>query len=430
MFMYIYRPPAQNKQYFLENLSMIVDHYSSIYDNSIILGDFNMEPNSPILISFMQSLNLFNIIKSNTCFKGNGTCIDLILTNRNYCFKHSSTFETGLSDHHHLIYSMLKTTFKKGEPKFYEYRDYKKFGSAAFQTDLQSKLEEGPKVYQNFEETFVRVLDAHAPRKTKVLHGNHKPHVDKDLRKAIMKRSAFKRKASRTKQQEDIIKYKKQRNLVVKHNREMIHYFNNLETSKNLKSFWDKCRPYFSNKHPHGDSKIILIEKEEITTNTNETVENETSLVNNDEIAKTLNKHFSETVEKLNTFEWPSNNEDLTEETLTKIIKKFRNLPSIVKIKSKYLIEEKFSFQPVFVKDVENVIKNIPGKNTSGGDIPIQILTQSGFTYQILTYFINDANNKNVFPDSFKIPNITPAHKKDEPTDNENCRPISVLPLL
>ena len=47
MFMRIYRPPAQNKQYFLENLPMIVDHYSSIYDNHIILGDFIMEPNSP-----------------------------------------------------------------------------------------------------------------------------------------------------------------------------------------------------------------------------------------------------------------------------------------------------------------------------------------------------------------------------------------------
>ena len=69
MFMCIYRPPVQNKQYFLENLSMIVDYYSIIFDNHIILEDFNMEPNSQILISFMQSLNLFNIIKSNTCFK-------------------------------------------------------------------------------------------------------------------------------------------------------------------------------------------------------------------------------------------------------------------------------------------------------------------------------------------------------------------------
>ena len=63
MFMCIYTPTVQNKQYFLENVSIIVDHYSSIYYNHIILGDFNMEPNRLILMSFMQSLNLFNIIK-------------------------------------------------------------------------------------------------------------------------------------------------------------------------------------------------------------------------------------------------------------------------------------------------------------------------------------------------------------------------------
>ena len=45
---------------------MIADNYLNIYDNHKILGDFNMEPNIPILISFMQSLNLFNIIKSDT----------------------------------------------------------------------------------------------------------------------------------------------------------------------------------------------------------------------------------------------------------------------------------------------------------------------------------------------------------------------------
>ena len=117
VFVCIYRPPAQNKQYLLENVSMIADHYSSIYENHMFLGDFNMEPSSPILISFMQSLSIFNIIKSNTCLKGNDTCIDLILTNKKYCFKHSFTFETGLSDHHHLIYFKLKTTFKKEEPR-------------------------------------------------------------------------------------------------------------------------------------------------------------------------------------------------------------------------------------------------------------------------------------------------------------------------
>ena len=57
-------------------------------------------------------------------------------------------------------------------------------------------------------------------------------------------------------------------------------------------------------------------------------------------------------------------------------------------------------------------------------------LKQSEFTHQILTDFINDAINEGVCPDSLKTANITPAHKKKEPTDNENCRPMGVLPLL
>ena len=50
----------------------------------------------------------------------------------------------------------------------------------------------------------VNLLEAHAPIKTKVLCRNCKNHVDKNPRKAIMKSSALKHKASRTKQHEYI----------------------------------------------------------------------------------------------------------------------------------------------------------------------------------------------------------------------------------
>ena len=327
MFMCVYRPPKQNSQYFLENLSSLADHYSSIYDNYIFLGDFNMEPDCLALRSFMQSFNLFNLIKTNTCFKGKGTCID---------------------------------RFKREESKHFIYRDYKKFNDMNFRKDLENKLGECPKHYENFEKTFVNVLDAHPPRKTKVLRGNHKPHVDKNLHKAIMKRSKFKNKANRTKLQEDIAKYKKQRNLVVKLNRDSkLRYFHNIEVSKNSKPFWNVCKPYFSNKHAHGDSKIILIENEKITNISKVVIKKETLLVSNDEIAKTFNKHFAETVETLNTFAWPSNNTDLLNDQLTAIIKKCRNHPSIIKLKSKHNFQEKFSFKPVPVKYVESIIKNI-----------------------------------------------------------------------
>ena len=82
MFMCIYRPPSQNKQYFLDKLLDVIDHYSSIYGNYIILGDFNMEPSGFLLNAFMQSHNLSNLIKPSTCFKGSGSCIDLILKNQ------------------------------------------------------------------------------------------------------------------------------------------------------------------------------------------------------------------------------------------------------------------------------------------------------------------------------------------------------------
>ena len=64
------------------------------------------------------------------------------------CFKSSSTVETDLSDHHHLIYSMLKTTFKKEDPKRLIYRDYKNFNDEYFQNDLKNELSKYSKNYE------------------------------------------------------------------------------------------------------------------------------------------------------------------------------------------------------------------------------------------------------------------------------------------
>ena len=71
---------------FLDKLSEIIDHYSRIYNNYIILRDFNMEPSGSLLNTLMQSNNLFNLIKSNTCFKESDWCINLILTNQKKLF--------------------------------------------------------------------------------------------------------------------------------------------------------------------------------------------------------------------------------------------------------------------------------------------------------------------------------------------------------
>ena len=79
----IYTPPSQCKNYFITELTKILDKCRGSYGNPVILGDFNMQPTNQILETFLEDNSFVNLIKSNTCFKSkSGSCIDLILTNR------------------------------------------------------------------------------------------------------------------------------------------------------------------------------------------------------------------------------------------------------------------------------------------------------------------------------------------------------------
>ena len=86
----------------------------------------------PVMWSFMNSENFINIVKGNIFFKGKGSCIDVILTNRRYSFRHISSSETCLSDHHHLISSMMKRAFEKEESKILINREYNNFNIKSF----------------------------------------------------------------------------------------------------------------------------------------------------------------------------------------------------------------------------------------------------------------------------------------------------------
>ena len=228
----------------------------------------------------MDSQNVVSLIKNKTCFKGTGSCIYLILTNRKCSFKNTSLYETGLSDHHHLIYSVIKTIFKCEEPKKLIYRNYSNFSQKDFQNELLLNIGDENNNYLEFEKNFVETLNKHAPKKTKIFRGNHKPHINKILRKTIMKRSQLKNKANKTNDPKDILKYKKQRNYVVKLNdQSMQEHFDSLNPFLDPKPFWKSCKRYFSNKHSFGESTIALNESGEILTE-------------NMKIAKTFNSYF------------------------------------------------------------------------------------------------------------------------------------------
>ena len=129
------------------------------------MEDFKMEPNNPMFKSVLYSNNLTNLIINNTCFKGKGSSTDLILTSKKYSFKYTSSYETGLGDHHHMICTMLMSSFINIEPKLTNYREYKNFSFANFKEDFSETLLDCRNSYNEFENAFKTALDKHAPKK-------------------------------------------------------------------------------------------------------------------------------------------------------------------------------------------------------------------------------------------------------------------------
>ena len=82
--------------------------------------------------------------------------------------------------------------------------------------------------------------------------------------------------------------------MVVSLNRQSkLDYFNFISSSKDTNPFWKQCNPYFSNKHALGDSKIMVIENDEI-------------ILDNESVSEKFNNYFSQIVDSLELYEYPS----------------------------------------------------------------------------------------------------------------------------
>ena len=95
----------------------MLDHSLQHYEDIIILGDFNENEHNPKMQYFLNQQGCRNIMKNKTCFKsleGLYTCLTLsIMPNLH---QHTQVFESGMSDHYLMIYTMHKSTYTKLEP--------------------------------------------------------------------------------------------------------------------------------------------------------------------------------------------------------------------------------------------------------------------------------------------------------------------------
>ena len=122
-----------------------------------------------------------------TCYKNpnNPTCTDLIITNVPRSFQSTCVLETGLSEFHLMMLTVMRKRFKKFQPRVIHYRSYKYFSNEYFRKCLLGELSKEVLVnnddgFQSFCDINITTLNEHAPSKKKYTRGNQMSFLTKD----------------------------------------------------------------------------------------------------------------------------------------------------------------------------------------------------------------------------------------------------------
>ena len=257
----------------------------------------------------------------------------------------------------------------------------------------------------------------------KIQRGNHAPFISKETRKAIYARSKLRNKFYKNPSVENERKYKRQRNLCVSLRRKAIkQYFSNI-TSKRIvtnKEFWKTIRPFLTNKGCLENSDIMLINDDEMVTD-------------DKTLVKTFNEHYINTVERSSGLKPEKmefeNSLNTSRNILHNIIDRYKNHPSILKIKSevssKSCSNSDFSRNILVTSDeVEKILKSLNSKKTAGTDrLPIKLVKlASEALSKPLSIAMNNSITSSTFLDRTKVASVVPIDKK-----TDNFRPVSLL---
>ena len=319
-----YNPHRNSIKEHVRVLSFCIDQNIQKYENVILIGDYIAEVTETSMQELCESYFLENMVKKPTCFKNpaKSTCIDLIITNKPGMFQNAKTCETGLSDFHRLVVSIMKL-YKKRPPRRIKYRDYTNFLNEHFETCLNENLANNTELdYNSFEEPF----------KLRMVRANQRVFMNKKIHKTIMVGSRLRNKFLKEKTVFSREACNKQRNYCFKLTRESkIKNFDNLNVENIIdhKKFWKN----FSSKKPINEN-ISLWEKNRLITDEKS-------------IAKVFNDYFTSITKHLHLKrnEFDLKHLKLSNNPVLSAASKFQNHASILKIKSNRTYSD-FTFRP------------------------------------------------------------------------------------
>ena len=246
-------------------------------------------------------------------------------------------------------------------------------------------------------------LNEHAPIKEKYVRANNPPFMNKTLSKAVMTRSRLRNRYLKKPMLligtliksiviSAFVSLRRKRKTIMK----ML-----ISISLQKISLFGKLLNPYSLRRFHNN--ITLMENEEIISR-------------DPQVAEILNTYFSNIVKDLDIERYKVDDDLLfTKDHISNITAKYKDHPSILKIKENVVNYKKFSFS-----------LNV-NKPSTFNNIPTKILVDtSDISSPFLTKMYNDSI-LHKFTSSLKLADVTPVHKKDDRADKSNYRPVSIV---
>ena len=234
----MYNPPSVKDDISNSLCVKSLDKITSMFDNTILLGDLNFDLNDPqkgkTLSDICDIFDLTNMIKSETCVTkfGKPSLVDVLLTNQPQYLFNSFNFDCGLSDCHNMIGILVKGKAPFVPNEKVQYRSFKDFNEADFNADVQNipfhisyVFDDPDDVYWAHEYLLKEVIDEHVPMKERRSKTNKPPFMNCELRRAVYAKRMLRNKYRKCRSPENWENYRKQRNLVTKLKRQSLRVY-------------------------------------------------------------------------------------------------------------------------------------------------------------------------------------------------------------
>ena len=396
----IYRPPILDASTFTDSLEEMLNNYVNGSLETVLLGDFNFDYTSPNAATknFQRIENLFNLkqlITDPTRITQNSrTLIDLFFTSKPELYV-SGVLPIGFPDHSAIFGIRKLHRIPLPPPRIVEARNYKYYDPALFCEDVNSipwdilELDQTPNdAWQSFKDLFLTAADEYAPVVTRRVRGRSVPWLTPEIKDLMHQRDHQHKKAMSTNKELHWSNYKRLRNAVnTKMRKEKCCYYSSqLSNDQSSKEMWRTV-----NK--------ILPKQKKSASGGSETMS-----------AMNFNKFFSSIAKNLCS------------------VFKDHTLPRILAPR----VNNDFTLQEVSANFVRHELSKLKSSKATGLDkIPAKLLKDaSSVIAKPITYLINLTISSGEIPSQWKEAKVTPIFKAGKKDDENNYRPISVLPLV